>query len=101
MLSIRLQCLVLPIHAWVCVVNLTYAAVGRPMGALLLSTSRQGSCLLPIIPLLRYFFGWIGIAAAQAVADGLTIFIAAPLAIRLLKEIRQLASDQGQLTEGA
>ena len=51
-LCIRLQCVVLPIHAWVAVVNMMCAGLGDAKGALLLSTARQGTCY-PLCPLDR------------------------------------------------
>ena len=54
-LSIRLQSIALPIHAWVAIVNMFCAGLGNAGGALLLSTSRQGSCFLPILYPWRSF----------------------------------------------
>ena len=51
-LCIRLQCLALPIHGWVAVVNMLCAGLGDARGALLLSTARQGSCFIPIVHLM-------------------------------------------------
>ena len=41
-LSILSQCIALPIHAWVAMVNMLCAGLGNAKGAFLLSTSRQG-----------------------------------------------------------
>ena len=91
-LCIRLQCLVLPIHGWVAVVNMLCAGLGRAGGAVLLATARQGTCFLPIVYPMAYFLGDIGVASVQAVADILTIGLAAPL-IRLVRaQIRQAAA---------
>lgn len=65
-LCIRLQCLALPAHAWVAVVNMLCAGLGRARGAVLLSTSRQGTCFLPIVYPMAYFWGAYGVAAVQA-----------------------------------
>jgi len=98
-LSIRLQCLALPIHGWVAAVNHLCAALGNARGAVLLATSRQGTCLLPIIPLLM-LFGARGIASAQAVADMLTLILAVPLVIKMMRQVgeaerRQLEQQAG------
>lgn len=87
-LCIRLQCLALPAHAWVAVVNMLCAGLGRARGAVLLSTSRQGTCFLPIVYPMAYFWGAYGVAAVQAAADILSLGLAAPLIIRLKREIR-------------
>jgi putative MATE family efflux protein len=87
-LSIQLQCLVMPIHAWVIVVNMTYAGLGKATGAAILSISRQGLCFIPMLLLLPPLFGAKGLASAQAASDVLSLFIAVPLIILVLRDIR-------------
>ena len=87
-LCIVLQCIALPVHAWVAVVNMYCAGLGNATGALVLATSRQGTCMLPIVHLLAYFFGAVGIAAVQAVADVLSLALAIPIAIYMNKKVR-------------
>jgi len=96
-LSIRLQCIALPIHAWVAVVNMFCSGLGKAKGALLLATARQGSCFLPIVYPLAWMFGANGVASVQAVADVLTFFLAFPLICRVLKEVKGKAAEHGQL----
>ena len=93
-LCIRLQCLALPAHSWVAVVNMLCAGLGRAGGAVLLATARQGTCFLPIVYPMAYFFGDIGVASVQAAADILTIGLAAPLIRRVRAQIRQAAAAQ-------
>lgn len=87
-LCIRLQCLALPIHGWVAVVNMFCAGLGNAKGALLLSTSRQGTCFLPIVYPMSRIWGANGVAAVQAVADVLSLLLAVPLIRRVLRQIR-------------
>jgi Na+-driven multidrug efflux pump len=89
-LCIRLQCLAMPIHAWVIVVNMSYAGLGKARGAAILSIARQGLCFIPMILLLPRLFGVNGLAGAQAASDTLSLLIALPLCIKMLKEIRVL-----------
>lgn len=93
-LCIRLQCLVLPIHGWVAVVNMFCAGLGNARGALLLSTSRQGTCFLPIVYPMSWAWGANGVAAVQAVADLLTLFLAVPLIRRVKRQIQAAADTQ-------
>ncbi len=86
-LCIITQCVALPIHAWVAVVNMFCTGLGNAGGALLLSTARQGSCFIPILYPLAFFFGAYGIASVQAVADILTLALAIPILIRVKKKI--------------
>ena len=87
-LAIRLQCLALPVHGWVAVVNMLCAGLGNAGGAVALSTSRQGSCFLPILFPMALLWGATGIASVQAVADALTIALALPIALHMTKKIR-------------
>ena len=84
-LCIRLQCLALPVHSWVAVVNMLCAGLGNAKGALLLSTSRQGTCFLPIVYPMTYLWGAVGAASVQAAADILSLALALPL-IRSVKD---------------
>lgn len=88
-LCIRLQCIALPIHGWVAVVNMLCSGLGNAGGALLLATARQGSCMIPILFPLAFFFGEYGIISVQALADVLTLAPAIPIAVYMTKKIRR------------
>ena len=88
-LCIWLQSIALPIHAWVAVVNMICTGLGNAKGAFLLATARQGTCFIPILYPLAYFFAEYGIASVQAAADVLTLIPAIPLAIIVIRKIRK------------
>jgi Na+-driven multidrug efflux pump len=92
-LAIRLQCYALPIHAWVAVVNMFCAGLGNATGAVLLATARQGTCMLPILFPLAHLFGANGIAAVQAAADVLTLLLAVPIALYMLKKVKKAEKE--------
>ena len=69
------------------------AGLGNAKGALILSTSRQGTCFLPILYPLAFLFGAYGIACVQAVADILTLLLAFPIMKKTHKAIRQAQQD--------
>ena len=100
-LCIRLQCIALPIHAWVAIVNMLCSGLGNAGGALLLSTSRQGSCLLPILYPMAWLWGEYGVVSVQAVADVLTLALAIPLIIHMIKKINnaKLHHESGAIPE--
>ena len=87
------QCIALPIHAWVAIVNMLCAGLGNAKGALVLSTSRQGTCFLPILYPLAFLFGAYGIACVQAAADILTLLLAVPIQRKTDKAI-ELAQQE-------
>lgn len=81
------QCIAMPIHGWVTVVNMLCAGLGNARAALALSTSRQGTCFIPILYPLAFLFGAYGIACVQAVADILTLILAVPIIRNVKKKI--------------
>lgn len=93
-LCIRLQCLALPVHAWVTVVNMLCTGLGNAFFAFLLAISRQGTCFIPIIYPLAYFFKANGVATAQAVADILTLVFAIPIIFTMLAKIKKAESEE-------
>ena len=96
-MAIRLQCLALPIHAWVAVVNMFCTGLGNAVGAFILATARQGSCFIPILFPLVGIWGDYGLCAVQAVADLLTLVLAIPIILMMLKKVR--CTEQATLVE--
>ena len=96
-LCIRLQCIALPTHAWVAVVNMLCSGLGRAKFATLLATARQGSCFIPILFPLAHFFGGYGIASVQAAADLLTLVLAIPVILVVKKQIKDAAARSMKL----
>ena len=92
-LTIGLQCISLPIHGWVAVVNMLCAGLGYARGALLLATARQGSCFFPIVFPMAGIWGENGVASVQAVADVLTLFLAVPIVRHVLKMVRKAMEE--------
>jgi len=86
-LSIRLQCIALPIHAWVAVVNMFCNGLGNARGAVALATARQGTCFLPILYPMTALWGAYGVASVQAVADVLTLILAIPIMFGMKKRV--------------
>ncbi len=65
-----------------------YQAIGKAQLAMFLTLTKQGFFLIPLILILPYFFGLLGIWIAFPIADGLTAivnFIALRRGIRKLK----------------
>ena len=83
------QCIALPVHGWVAIVNMLCAGLGNAKGALALSTARQGTCFLPILYPLAFLFGAYGIACVQAIADILSLVLAVPIMQKTKKSIAQ------------
>ena len=91
-LSIILQCVALPVHAWVAVVNMLCAGLGNAKGAFLLATARQGTCFLPLL-IPAAFLGQYAIASVQAAADIVSLVLGIPIAISMLKHIKKTQQE--------
>lgn len=94
-LSLRTQCLAMPFHGFCIIVNMLCSGIGRALPSLLLGLSRQGICFFPILPVMVRLWGVQGIAAVQGVADMLSLLLAAPIAIRISRDIRRREAGQG------
>lgn len=92
-LCIRLESIVLPIHAWISIINMFFAGIGKARYAMILSTARQGYCYIPVVLIVPMIFGIYGLAASQAIADLLTLIPGIPLARRAYKIIGQLEQE--------
>lgn len=89
------QCLVMPLNAWVIIVNMLYSALGKPVGATVLSTTRQGICFIPLFFILPAIWGIWGLAATQAAADLIAFLIAIPFAVSAARAVA--ARQRGEL----
>ena len=87
------QCIALPVHAWVAIVNMLCAGLGNAKGAVALSTARQGTCFIPILYPMAWILGQYGVATVQAVADVLSLTLAIPIMISMTKKVRQAAKE--------
>ena len=94
--SIISQCLALPIHGWVTIVNMLCVGLGNAKGATLLSTARQGSCFIPILFPLAWLLGEYGICSVQAVADVLSLALTIPIVIAMMNKIRLAQQAQAE-----
>ncbi len=86
------QCIALPVHAWVAIVNMFCVGLGNAKGAMVLATSRQGSCFIPIVHLMAFLFGAYGVASVQALADVLSMALALPIMLSMKKKLERAKS---------
>lgn len=91
------------ITAFTLIMMMTHQAFGRAGGALILSISRQGVCLIPAVLILASLFGLFGIMISPLVSDVISGIIAVILAVQIFKFIRATKEgyDSGRLDAGA
>lgn len=91
MLKIRSLCLAFIPHMFVMITSNLYQSLGKPVGNLFLSLSRQLLFLIPLVLTIPRFYGAEGLAVCQAVSDACAgILLGLPLAIYLLGKFSHL-----------
>jgi Na+-driven multidrug efflux pump len=98
-LSICLQSIALPIHAWVAIVNMYCSGLGNAKGAFILATARQGTCFIPIVYPMALLWHANGIASVQAVADVLSLALAIPIMLSMVKKVKKAREEYLQETQ--
>ena len=85
--ALRYQIITFPAMAWVVMSNMMLQTMGRVVGATLLAVARQGVMFIPAVLILPLFLGLDGVLWAQPVADVLSLILAIPVAVKVLKEL--------------
>lgn len=88
-LALQLQCLTLPLFAFVIMANMMLQTIGMAGKATLLAASRQGLFLIPTVFILPHFLGLLGVQMSQTISDVLTFILAVPLTLSVLKELKK------------
>ncbi|MFA6508430.1 MAG: MATE family efflux transporter [Treponemataceae bacterium] len=86
--SLRMQCISLPLIAFIIMSNMMFQYIGKPAKAALLALSRQGLVFLPALIILSGLFGLTGVQTSQATADVITFLIAIPLTAGTLRSLK-------------
>ncbi len=88
-LALRLQCLCIPLFSFTCIANMMLQTLGIAGRATLLAIARQGMFFIPSVLLLEKLLGLLGVQLAQPVADVLAFALAVPLALSVLRELKE------------
>ena len=88
-LSLRLQCICMPLLPLNFMVGLTYQSVGNKALAALLSASRQGLFYIPAVLALPKIFGLLGVQMCQSVADACAFLFAIPFTFMFFKTLKK------------
>lgn len=95
-LTLRLQCLTMPLLPTNFMVGLTYQVVGDKRLAALLSASRQGLFYIPAVLLLPKLWGIFGVQSCQAISDFFAFFFAIPFTIMFFNTLKREKEKCGQ-----
>lgn len=86
---LRFQCLTFIVNCWVVPANMTEQTIGWTVSASLLAMARQGMFLIPLVLILPNFYGLPGLELCQPTSDILSLLLAIPLQIRVLKHLKE------------
>ena len=95
-LALRLQCLTLPLSAWIIMTNMLVQTIGKAKEATLVSISRQGLFFIPSILILPRIFGLVGVQISQPVSDLLSFVVALIVGRNVLLEIKEAIKEENQ-----
>lgn len=87
-LALQLRCLVFPLSSWMVMTNMMLQSIGKAVSASLAAAARQGLFFIPLIFILPYFFGLLGVQMCQTWADLCAFGLILPLGLHALKEMR-------------
>jgi putative MATE family efflux protein len=87
-LTLRLQCLTFPLMGWVLLNNMMLQTIGKAVRASLLALTRQGLFLVVFLLILTPPLGVLGIQLSQPASDVATFFLAIPLGVSVLNEMK-------------
>ena len=92
--ALRFQCMTMPLQAWIIMSNMLTQSIGYGFRASLLSSGRQGICLIPPLLILPGIIGITGLQMSQAISDVLTSLIAVVIMAQILRELKTKAKEQ-------
>ena len=72
---LRIACLATPLMVSNIQYSYTFQAMGRGKESLILSSCRQGLINIPLLFIMNYFFGVLGVLWTQVIADAITFVI--------------------------
>lgn len=87
-LTLRLQCLCMPLLPLNFMAGITYQSVGNKAIAAILSASRQGLFYIPAVLILPRVLGMLGVQSCQAISDFFAFFFALPFTFLFFKTLK-------------
>lgn len=92
-LTLRLQCICMPLLPTNFMASVTYQVVGNKIFAALLAISRQGLFYIPAVLILPNLFQLVGVQSCQAVADACAFIYAIPFTVLFFKQLKRASRE--------
>ncbi len=87
--ALRFQMIIFPLNSLAVLSNMMLQSAGKTLRASLLSASRQGLFLIPIVKILPLFIGLRGVQMAQMWADLCSFIVTLPIVFGFLREMKK------------
>lgn len=95
--SLRLQCIGMPLLPLNFMISITYQSVGSKAIASVLSVSRQGLFYIPAVLTLPLVWGLFGVQSCQTVSDICSFLFAIPFTVYFFRKLKKL--QNGEIVE--
>jgi putative MATE family efflux protein len=93
-LTLRLQCVALPLQASTIINNMLAQALGKTRQAAVLAVTRQGLFLFPLVLTLPRIMGLLGIQAAQPLSDILSTCMMIIIMLPIVRAIKEKCAEE-------
>ncbi len=93
-LTLRLQCICMPLLPLNFMASITYQTVGSKVIASILSISRQGLFYIPAVLILPNIIGLLGVQSCQSVSDLCSFIFAIPFTIMFFRTLKRHEQDE-------
>lgn len=86
--ALRYQMIIFPACSFMMMANMMMQTCRKTIRANILAASRQGLFFIPLIFVLPYFYGLLGVEICQAVSDIISLIVTIPIVWTAFKEMR-------------
>ncbi len=85
--ALRFMCVAFPLNSWIVISNMFLQSIGKAARASILAACRQGLFFIPLVFILPMIFGLRGVEMCQMVSDIITLIVAIPLALGVVRNM--------------
>ena len=94
--ALRWQVLSFPLVASIVLTNMLMQTIRKPVRANIVAAARSGLFFIPLIFILPYFFGLLGVEMCQMWADCCSFAVAVPIAWSAFRDMRREKMELGK-----
>ena len=93
-LALRLQLSTIPLWGFIVMSNMFTQSIGYGVRSTIISISRQGLFLIPMLLILPPVFGLLGIQMAQPIADAITLGLTLIIVTGILRQLKAMPDKE-------